>query len=175
MLIYASIIASLIGVPLQAKKYLQYGAYLHDIGKIEIDRAILNHPGGLDKDDWKIIKKHPLWGADIARQIRVLAPAIPAILFHHERYDGMGYPFNLSGKEIPLEGRIMALADAFDAMTVDRPYRRAISYEEAIVEIGKNKMTQFDPSLVDLFTDFLKQYQGVHEILTPEVKNEYLL
>jgi len=69
----------------------------------------------------------------------------------------------------------MALADAFDAMTVDRPYRRAISYEEAIVEIGKNKMTQFDPSLVDLFTDFLKQYQGVHEILTPEVKNEYLL
>jgi putative nucleotidyltransferase with HDIG domain len=175
VLIYASIIASLIGVPLQAKKYLQYGAYLHDIGKIEIDRAILNHPGGLDKDDWKIIKKHPLWGADIARQIRVLAPAIPAILFHHERYDGMGYPFNLSGKEIPLEGRIMALADAFDAMTVDRPYRRAISYEEAIVEIGKNKMTQFDPSLVDLFTDFLKQYQGVHEILTPEVKNEYLL
>ena len=110
VLIYASIIATLLGLPPPAKKYLQYGAYLHDIGKIEIDRSILNNPGNLNDSEWEIITKHPLWGANIARQIKALHPAVPPILYHHERYDGKGYPFNLPGKEIPLEGRIMALA-----------------------------------------------------------------
>jgi diguanylate cyclase (GGDEF)-like protein/putative nucleotidyltransferase with HDIG domain len=175
VLIYASIIASLMGMPPQAKKHLQYGAYLHDIGKIEIDRSILNNPGKLNNSEWEIITKHPLWGANIARQIKALNPAIPAILYHHERYDGKGYPFNLSGKEIPLEGRIMALADSFDAMTVERPYKKAIPYAEAIAELERNKQIQFDPEMVDLFTDFLRRHQKVEQFFTPKIKEQYLL
>lgn len=174
VLIYTSIIATLMGMPPQAKKHLQYGAYLHDIGKIEIDRSILNNPGKLNNSEWEIMTKHPLWGANIARQIKALNPAIPAILYHHERYDGKGYPFNMSGKEIPLEGRIMALADSFDAMTIERPYRKAISYAEAISELERNKQVQFDPEIVDLFTDFLKRYQNVEQLLTPKIRDNYL-
>ena len=175
VLIYASIIATLLGLPPPAKKYLQYGAYLHDIGKIEIDRSILNNPGNLNDSEWEIITKHPLWGANIARQIKALHPAVPPILYHHERYDGKGYPFNLPGKEIPLEGRIMALADSFDAMTVERPYRKAISYANAITELERNRQIQFDPDMVDLFTEFLRQYQSVDQLLTPKMKEQYLL
>lgn len=175
VLIYASIIASLIEMPPPAKKYLQYGAYLHDIGKIEIDRSILNNPGNLDHAEWEIIFKHPLRGADIVRQIKALHHAVPAILYHHERYDGNGYPFNLPGKKIPLEGRIIALADSFDAMTVQRPYKKAISYAEAIKELERNRQLQFDPVLVDLFTEFLRQYQSVDQLLALQVKERYLL
>ena len=128
----------------------------------------------MNNSEWEIITKHPLWGANIARQIKALNPAIPAILYHHERYDGKGYPFNLSGKEIPLEGRIMALADSFDAMTVERPYKKAIPYAEAIAELERNKQVQFDPEIVDLFTDFLKRYQNVEQLLTPKIRENYL-
>lgn len=175
VLIYASIIAVLLGIPPRAKKHLQYGAYLHDIGKIEIDRFILNNPHALSSDQWKIIVQHPSWGADIARQIKALHPAVPAILYHHERYDGKGYPFKLKGKKIPLEGRIMAVADSFDAMTVERPYKKAMAYPEAIRELKKNRATQFDPDMVDLFTGFLGQHQSIEQLLDDEMKKKYLL
>ena len=175
VLIYASIIATLLGMPPPAKKYLQYGAYLHDIGKIEINRSVLNYPGKLSDEEWEIMTKHPLWGADIARQIKALHPAIPPILYHHERYDGSGYPYKLRGKDIPLEGRIMALADSFDAMTVERPYRKAIPYENAIAELERNCLNQFDPDMVNLFTGFLRQYQSVGQLLTPRMQEIYLL
>lgn len=174
VLFYVSIVASLIGMPRQARRHLLYGAYLHDIGKYEIDREILNKPGKLNAEEWAIIKKHPLKGADIARQVRVLNPSIPAILFHHERYDGGGYPFNLKGKEIPLEGRIMALADSFDAMTRERPYKKGISYSEAIKEIKSKRESQFDPNLVDFFINFLKQYQNIDELLDTEIRFKYM-
>lgn len=175
VLIYASIIADLIEMPPPAKRYLQYGAYLHDIGKIEIDRSILNFPGKLSDFQWEIIAQHPLWGANIARQIKALQPAIPSILYHHERYDGTGYPYKLSGKDIPIEGRIMALADSFDAMTVERPYRKAINFAEAILEIKSNRRIMFDPDIADRFIEFLGKYRSVDQLLTFKTKEMYLL
>ena len=174
VLIYCSIMASLLGLPPGQKKALQYGAYLHDIGKIDIDRTTLNKTGALDPDEWAAIKNHPIWGAEIVKQVKVLDPAVPVILYHHERYDGLGYPFGLSGDDIPLEARVLALADSFDAMTVERSYRKAKSYEEAIMELQKEKNTQFDPNLVDLFVEFLQKHKQIQDILALGVQERFL-
>lgn len=165
VLIYSSIIAFLLKLPFQERKILQYGSYLHDIGKIDIDRAILSNAGHLTGDEWKIIRSHPLWGAEIIKQVKLLDPAVPVILYHHERYDGKGYPFGLTGVSIPVLARIMSLADAFDAMTVERPYKPAKTYFEAICELEQNKGRHFDPELVNLFVGYLKQHSSVQEIL----------
>ena len=110
----------------------------------------------------------------ITSEAASLAGHLKPVSYTH-LYDGKGYPFNLPGKEIPLEGRIMALADSFDAMTVERPYRKAISYANAITELERNRQIQFDPDMVDLFTEFLRQYQSVDQLLTPKMKEQYLL
>ena len=165
VLIYCSIIASLMELAPDQKKALQYGAYLHDIGKIDIDRIILNKAGALDPDEWIVMKNHPIWGAEITKQVKVLDPAVPIILYHHERYDGAGYPTGLAEENIPIEARVLTLADAFDAMTVERSYKKARSYEEAILELQQNKSTHFDPDIVSLFVSFLQKYDNLQEIL----------
>lgn len=174
VLIYCSIIASLLDLPPAQKKALQYGAYLHDIGKIDIDRTTLNKTGPLDPEEWAAIKNHPIWGAEIVKQVKVLDPAVPAILYHHERYDGSGYPFGLAGEEIPLEARVLALADSFDAMTVERSYKKAKPYQEAIAELQRGKNSQFDPHLVDLFVEFLQKHKQIQDILALGVQERFL-
>jgi len=129
---------------------------LHDIGKIGIKGAILNKPSRLTPEEYEEIKKHPVIGAEILKEIKHLQDIVPVILHHHERWDGKGYPKGLKGKEIPLWSRIMAVADTFDAMTSSRPYRRALSMEEAIEEIRKNAGTQFDPEVVRMFLKIIK-------------------
>ncbi len=175
VLVYASILGCLAGLSPAEKKHLQYGAYLHDIGKIEIDRVVLNKPGDLTGEEWELIKNHPLWGAEMIRQVKMLEPAEEAILYHHERYDGLGYPFGARGETIPLAARIMTLVDAFDAMTVERPYRKACLLREAIVELQRYSGSQFDPHLVKLFISFLKKHQTVEEILSAGVRERYII
>lgn len=165
VLIYCSIIASLMELDPDQKKALQYGAYLHDIGKIDIDRIVLNKAGSLDPEEWSAMKNHPIWGAEIIKQVKILDPSVPIILYHHERYDGGGYPTGLAGENIPVEARVLTLADAFDAMTVERSYKNARPYEEAILELQLNKSTHFDPDIVDLFVSFLKKHDNLQEIL----------
>ena len=124
---------------------------LHDIGKIGITDNILNKPGKLSADEWKEMKKHPEAGYRIAISTPELKPIAEYILNHHERWDGNGYPYGRKGEDIPLLSRIIAIADSYDAMTSDRPYRKAMTKEEALEEIRVNAGTQFDPSLVAIF------------------------
>ena len=131
-------------------------ALLHDIGKIGINDEILNKRGKLSSEEWQAIKVHPQLGATIASHARHLAPCVPGILHHHERYDGSGYPRGLKGEEIPLEARILAIADAFAAMTSNRHHSGALSYEEAVKEIRLNAGKQFDPKMVDIFLSTIK-------------------
>ncbi len=126
-------------------------SYLHDIGKIAIDEAILNKPGKLSDEEWKIIKNHPAMGARIISTSDQYAVIADDILAHHERFDGKGYPMGLAGEDIPLRARIIAIIDSYDAMVSDRPYRKALSQKEAIAELINCSGTQFDPELVDVF------------------------
>jgi diguanylate cyclase (GGDEF)-like protein len=130
-------------------------AILHDIGKISISDSIILKPGRLTSDEWEIIKKHPEVGYRLAKSSRDLGQIAKGILYHHERWDGNGYPEGLKGKKIPVISRIVSIADAFDAMTNDRPYRKAMTKYEAIEEIKKESGSQFDPYLAKLFMEVL--------------------
>ncbi|HBY66113.1 MAG TPA: hypothetical protein DEG42_07085 [Acholeplasmataceae bacterium] len=124
---------------------------LHDIGKIAIDDSILNKKGPLDEKEWEQIKKHPEIGYRILSSSPEYADIAQDILSHHERYDGKGYPRGLSGGDIPIRARIITIADSYDAMISERPYRRPLTHQEALEEIRKNAGTQFDPALAELF------------------------
>lgn len=138
---------------------LELFAMLHDIGKVGIDDRILNKPGKLDDEEWTIMKKHPEIGYRIAMSTPDLERIAEYILSHHERWDGHGYPRGLKGEEIPLPARILAVADTYDAMTEDRVYRKGMSREIAIEEILRNRGTQFDPDVADLFVEALQEYE----------------
>lgn len=127
----------------------------HDIGKVGIPDDILKKPGTLDEKEWKIMKTHTTIGQRISSVSSELKPISDLILLHHEKWDGSGYPMGLSGEAIPIECRILALVDAFDAMTNDRPYRKALSFDDAINEIIKCKGSHFDPEIVDIFLEIL--------------------
>ena len=124
---------------------------LHDIGKIGVGDAILNKPDALSAEEWVEMKKHPEIGYRIAMSTSELVPIAYYILSHHERWDGLGYPQGLKAEEIPLLSRILSVVDAYDAMTEDRPYRKAMSKSDALTEIKKNSGTQFDPMIVEIF------------------------
>ncbi|MDI6453800.1 HD-GYP domain-containing protein, partial [Peloplasma aerotolerans] len=126
-------------------------SHLHDIGKISIDEGILNKPDKLTDEEWEKIKKHPEIGARIISSSSEYVVIADDILAHHERFDGKGYPKGISGKNIPLRARIISIVDSYDAIISDRPYRKAMTHQEAIDEIIKCSGTQFDPELVEVF------------------------
>ncbi len=130
---------------------IRYAGLLHDVGKIGIKDSIIRKPGRLTDEEYAIIKKHPAIGAKILRPVDFLADKIPGVLHHHEYYDGRGYPDHLTGENIPLAGRIICVADAFDAMTTNRPYRKGLTVKTAVGELKKFSGKQFDPICVDAF------------------------
>lgn len=134
---------------------LQYVALLHDIGKIGVPDAILNKPSRLSDEEFQVIKKHPVIGNDILKDIHMIKSVAEGALYHHERYDGQGYPFGLAGEDIPLYARIIGIADAYDAMTSNRIYRHKLTMEKVIREFENGRGTQFDPLLTDLFLEML--------------------
>ncbi|MBN2847333.1 MAG: HD-GYP domain-containing protein [Coriobacteriia bacterium] len=134
---------------------IEQAALLHDIGKIAIADAILLKPASLDADEYAEIKRHAQVSAEIIGGIPVLADLVPGVRHHHERWDGAGYPDRLAAEEIPLEARVLAVADAFDAMTSDRPYREGISLETARMVLLEERGRQFDPGVVDAFVALL--------------------
>jgi diguanylate cyclase (GGDEF)-like protein len=141
----------------KAMNELSLLAVLHDIGKVGVLQSVLQKPGALTPQEWKEMKRHPEIGYRIAQNTPELLIVSEYILSHHERWDGKGYPSGLKGEDIPLNCRILAVADAFDAMTNDRVYRKALSRSKAIEELVSNSGTQFDPSIVDVFVRILSQ------------------
>ncbi len=154
---YAVSIAQKLDLPEEEKELLKYAAMLHDIGKIGVKGIVLNNPNSLTGEEYDEIKKHPLVGEGIIQPIELLQPIRPLIRHHHEWYNGKGYPDGLSGENIPLGARILAVADTYDAMKSDRPYRKALTEETAIQELKRGSGTQFEPKLVEVFLGILKQ------------------
>jgi HD-GYP domain-containing protein (c-di-GMP phosphodiesterase class II) len=132
---------------------LQFGALHHDIGKVAVRRDLLRKSGPLSLDELAEIRTHPTKGAELVSPLRAARHALPYVLFHHERWDGKGYPARIRDKAIPIEARLLAVADAFDAMTSPRPYRQALTHERALLELCACAGTQFDPAIVELFLE----------------------
>ena len=148
---YAIRLAREIGIGPDDELPLARGALLHDIGKIGVPDHILRKPGPLSRQEWEVMRQHPEMGRRILQGVPALADALPVVIHHHERWDGSGYPSGLRGERIELLARIFALVDAYDAMTADRPYRAAMSHDDAVAELLGGSGTQFDPKLVDIF------------------------
>ena len=149
---YCQVLARLLGITQAARlDNIRKGSLLHDIGKIAIPDSILKKPGQLTSDEWAKIKLHPTLGFGLIKEMKILAEVGHIILYHHEKYDGSGYPRGLKGEEIPLESRIFALADALDAITSHRPYRAERDFPTAREEIIKNAGSHFDPQVVEAF------------------------
>jgi putative nucleotidyltransferase with HDIG domain len=157
---YMMDIARELGVIEGSREWLdmQRGSLLHDVGKIGVSDSILLKPGKLTDDEWKLMRLHPEIGYNMLRQVKFLEGPAEIILAHHERWDGKGYPRGLGHEEIPLGARIFPVVDTFDAMTSDRPYRKALSTQDALNEILKNGGGQFDPRVVEAFLDIYEKW-----------------
>lgn len=153
---YGLALARRIDPALADKPELSYGFFLHDIGKVGIPESILCKPCALTEAEWEVMRTHPVIGAQIVEPIRFLGEAVHIVRHHHESFDGRGYPDGLRGAEIPLPARIFAVADSFDAMTSDRPYRGRMTTEDALREIGSGAGTQFDPEVVEVFVRMIE-------------------
>ena len=148
---YATVVARTMGLPEEDLTVIRRGAILHDVGKIGTPDAILCKPDKLNDEEWIEMKKHPAMGYHMLKNIEFIGESLKIVLHHHERFDGQGYPAGLSGEEIPLGARIFAVVDTFDAMTSDRPYRKALPIKVAYEEIERFKGEQFDPVVADAF------------------------
>ena len=148
---YCLVAAKYMNLTPEELEILKLSAILHDVGKIGVEDRILRKPGNLDDEEAKIMKMHPLLGAEIMRHIRQLKDLIPGMLHHHERPDGKGYPEGLKGRDIPIVARIISAADTYDAMTTNRPYRKGLSHQTAIDEIKKEAGAQFDKEVAEAF------------------------
>jgi putative nucleotidyltransferase with HDIG domain len=170
---YAVKIAERMKIDKQELEKIRYAALLHDIGKINIKEGILNKPGKLTDEEFKIMSQHPVYGARIMEPVEEFRQMLPYMYHHHEKYSAGGYPEGLSGEDIPLASRILAVADSFDAMTSNRPYRKSLSIEHATDEIDKNSGTQFDPRVVAVFRDILdEENEWVRNVMKTGTEDE---
>jgi HD-GYP domain-containing protein (c-di-GMP phosphodiesterase class II) len=157
---YARALSRVVNPGQEAGAELSYGFLLHDVGKVGIPESILCKPGPLTDEEYEVMKTHPLIGVQIVAPIKFLGNAVEVIRCHHERWDGKGYPDGLAGEDIPIGARIFSVCDTFDAMTSDRPYRRALPFDYAVEEIERCGGTQFDPVVVDSFVEMCAQLGG---------------
>jgi HD-GYP domain-containing protein (c-di-GMP phosphodiesterase class II) len=152
----ANKIAEALGLTKDEVLRIKQAAILHDLGKVGISEQILQKPSKLTKKEFKEIQRHPQIGVDIIRPIHLLHDVVPLIMYHHERWDGKGYPEGLKGEEIPVGARIIALADTYQALTSNRPYRKAFSKKEAMKIIERLAGSQFEPKITETFLNIFK-------------------
>lgn len=150
---YVVAVGRRLGLDSERRERLRFGSLLHDVGKIAISEQILLKPGPLSAEEEHIVQLHPRIGSRLVSEVSSLEPLSEAILHHHERFDGTGYPDGLGGEDIPLEARIISVADAFSAMTADRPYRKAMSVDEACAELDRCAGSDFDPNIASVFVE----------------------
>jgi HD-GYP domain-containing protein (c-di-GMP phosphodiesterase class II) len=148
---FAEPVALKLGWDRERIRALRWAAPLHDVGKVKVRAQLLGKSGPLTVDEVEEIRAHPAAGARLVLPLRRFHDALPYVLFHHERWDGEGYPAGLSGRRIPIEARVLAIADAFDAMISPRPYRGALTHAHALAEVENGAGTQFDPVAAELF------------------------
>jgi len=153
-------LAEALGVPLDVCQEIRYGSWLHDCGKIGVPEAILNAERGLSEEEFKVIMKHPEWGFEVVRKANLSKTVQDIVLYHHERYDGNGYPHGLKGDSIPLEAQIVSAADICDALTMDRPYRKGFEGDELIRMLTEMKGNNLDPGLVEIMLAILASDAG---------------
>lgn len=168
---FSQAIASELGWDETQRSALEFGAILHDIGKIGVREAILLKTGPLQRDEWAEMREHPVVGARMIEGIPYLAPAIPVVLYHHERWDGSGYPDGLSGEQIPEKARLLAVADTYDAMTSHRPYRKALPESLAFETIISEAGVLFDPQMAEAFRRCWERGE-IQEIAGPGEKTQ---
>lgn len=159
--LHAVAMARRLKLPAEAIAELKIAAALHDIGKISVPDAVLTKPGPLTSEEWEVVRQHAAVGSRILQTAPLSDTIKQAVRHVHERWDGTGYPDRLEGEQIPLFARILAVADAFEAMTSDRPYRRALSPEDALAELAREQGIQFDPHLVDVFCEWAKSRRRI--------------
>ncbi len=161
---YALMLADLVGVTKEQREQVGYGALLHDVGKIGVPDAILLKPGPLTETEWETMRNHTLIGYKMVSRIKFLKGATDIVLYHHERWDGKGYPYGIASEDIPLPARIFSVIDAFDAITSERVYKKAVPMEAARKEIARCAGSQFDPRVVDKFLEIpVQELQSVME------------
>ena len=156
-------LARRMGIPETMMIHIERGSLLHDVGKIGVPDGILKKPRALTDTEWEAMRKHPLLAGLMVSKIGFLEPALPILLYHHERFDGTGYPFGLAGDNIPTEARVFSVIDAYDAMTSDRPYRPAMTHAAAMDEVRRNSGTQFDPVVVAAFEELMAERRDLRE------------
>ncbi len=168
---YCLVLAKESGYPDDGLETLEFGAFLHDIGKIGIRDAVLLKPGPLDETEWAHMREHPVKGYEIASKIEMLKPIMSAVRNHHERWDGTGYPDKLVAEQIPMAARLVAIADAYDAMATDRPYKKALAPDECDAMLRKAASKMYDPELIEIFVSrklgdlFRDEYDGVGDAI----------
>ncbi len=160
---HALILGRQVGLTSSQMDQVFYGSLLHDIGKIHIPESVLKKPGPLSDNEWIEMKKHPVIGVEMVKDIAYLAPSIPVIRSHHERWDGSGYPDGLVGEAIPLVARVVTVADSLDAMSTSRPYQKALSPDQAYEEILRGSGSRYDPAVVRAFQ---KSWDEIRETLS---------
>lgn len=154
---YAVALAQRLGLPPDDVRRITFGALLHDIGKMGVLDGIINKPGALTEEEWELMRAHPVTGAQIVEKMEFLGGSVEIVRHHHESWNGRGYPDGLRGEDIPLGARIVTVADSFDAMTTDRPYRKALGLDEAVTRLEEASGTQFDARLVKAFVRCLRE------------------
>ena len=158
---YSGFISKLLSMPYKERNELQIASYLHDIGKIGISNRFINKKGSLNSADWAIIKQHTKKSVELLVPLKLSPNILSYIQYHHEHFDGTGYPNGLAGEQIPIGARIISISDSYDSMTSNRPYRKILSNGEAKSELLKCAGKQFDPNLISIFLEVLKEMEEV--------------
>jgi HD-GYP domain-containing protein (c-di-GMP phosphodiesterase class II) len=156
-MVFAVALAKKLKISKERIEKLKIASLLHDVGKLAISQKILFKKGKLDREEFDEIKKHPHWGSEIVHMVYFLRDIVPILINHHENYDGSGYPKGVKGDRIPLEARILSIADIYEALTADRPYRKGFSRKEAIAIMEEEKGRKLDPEITDIFLDMVRK------------------